>query len=394
MKKIFICVSMVLITSISTYAGINDGLVAYYPFESNANDESGNGNNGTIIGNPQLVDGAKGKAYRFNGVSDYISVNIFTGLNHQQMSITVFAKPDSDASPTVAHDIISKHKDSNNVEILLRQEKDLKYTIEWTIENIFYDITGDSVGCIAPAYNDFDFIVAVYDGAQIKLYVNGSLRCFKNADGEIAENELPLIIGNYAAGSLSEYFKGVLDEIRIYNRAISEAEMMEIYNKRFDDDNDGILNNVDNCPNEYNPDQADTDNDGVGDECDVDYLRAALQNCQAALQECQSPPTNIKLSVLDAVPSNEQVILQWQTETETDNAGFNVWRAEGFQKINGSIIPALGSPVSGSDYDFVDQWVLNGKRYFYLLEDIDTNGISTFHGPVKATPRRIYGAEK
>jgi hypothetical protein len=42
---------------------------------------------------------------------------------------------------------------------------------------------------------------------------------------------------------------------------------------------------------------------------------------------------------------------------------------------------------AGSEYDFVDEWVLNGKRYFYLLEDMDNNGISTFHGPVKAVPR-------
>ena len=55
-------------------------------------------------------------------------------------------------------------------------------------------------------------------------------------------------------------------------------------------------------------------------------------------------------------------------------------------KGNDSMIPALGSPVSGSEYDFVDEWVLNGKRSFYLLEDIGTDGISTFHGPVKAVP--------
>jgi hypothetical protein len=65
-----------------------------------------------------------------------------------------------------------------------------------------------------------------------------------------------------------------------------------------------------------------------------------------------------------------------------------------FVKVNDAVIPALGSSVSGSEYDFVDQWVLNGKRYFYLLEDIDTNGISTFHGPVKAIPRAIYGLGK
>ena len=48
----------------------------------------------------------------------------------------------------------------------------------------------------------------------------------------------------------------------------------------------------------------------------------------------------------------------------------------------------------GAEYDFVDDWVLNGKRYFSLLEDVDTDGISTFHGAVKAVLRRIYGIGK
>lgn len=115
--------------------------------------------------------------------------------------------------------------------------------------------------------------------------------------------------------------------------------------------------------------------------------QAQLQQCQAELQACQAPPTNIELSTLDAVPSDKRVLLKWKTESETDNAGFNIWRAEGFVKMNNSVIPALGSPTAGSEYDFVDEWVLNGKWYFYLLEDIDNNGISTFHGPVKAVPR-------
>ena len=134
--------------------------------------------------------------------------------------------------------------------------------------------------------------------------------------------------------------------------------------------------------------------------CDGDYWKYLYEQTKAELDACQNPttttalPTNIKLSVLDAVPSNEQVLLRWKTETETGNAGFNVWRADNFVKVNNAVIPALGSPVSGSEYDFVDQWVLNGKRYFYLLEDIDNDGISTFHGPVKAVPRWWHGVRR
>jgi hypothetical protein len=161
-----------------------------------------------------------------------------------------------------------------------------------------------------------------------------------------------------------------------------------------DTDGDGIPDACDNCPDVYNPNQSDADTDGEGDACDHHYLRAALQECQAELQTCLNPPTNISLSSLKAIPSDKQVIFKWKTETETGNAGFNVWRADNFVKINNALIPALGSSIQGAEYDFVDEWVLNGKRYFYLLEDIDTDGISTFHGPVKAVPSWIYGSSK
>jgi hypothetical protein len=60
-------------------------------------------------------------------------------------------------------------------------------------------------------------------------------------------------------------------------------------------------------------------------------------------------PTAVNMSTLKATPSNKQVKVEWQTESEIDNAGFNVWRAEGFQKVNESIIPAEGSPIMGTD---------------------------------------------
>ncbi|MFC1592234.1 hypothetical protein ACFL43_06890 [Thermodesulfobacteriota bacterium] len=69
-------------------------------------------------------------------------------------------------------------------------------------------------------------------------------------------------------------------------------------------------------------------------------------------------------------------------------SGINVWRAEGFRQLNDDLIPALGSPAGGSGYDFLDEGLLNGRRYFYLLEDVDDDGIGTFHGPVKTVPRK------
>ena len=118
----------------------------------------------------------------------------------------------------------------------------------------------------------------------------------------------------------------------------------------------------------------DSDNDGVGDACD---------------------PTLITLTSFTAAPSDRKIILEWTTASEIDNAGFNVYRAKSeygeYVKINSSLIPAQGTSTSGATYQYVDSGVKNRTTYYYKLEDIDLSGKSTFHGPVSAVPRVIYG---
>ena len=63
-------------------------------------------------------------------------------------------------------------------------------------------------------------------------------------------------------------------------------------------------------------------------------------------------------------------------------------------KINAALIPARGSSSQGAAYEFVDKEVKNRKTYWYKLEDIDINGVTTFHGPVSAKPRLIFGIGK
>jgi hypothetical protein len=104
--------------------------------------------------------------------------------------------------------------------------------------------------------------------------------------------------------------------------------------------------------------------------------------------------TLIALSSFTATPKNKEVILEWKTESEIDNAGFNLYRSESengeYEKINTSLIPAQGSSTQGAAYEFVDKDVKNRKTYYYKLEDIDFNGTSTMHGPVNATPRLLF----
>jgi len=116
---------------------------------------------------------------------------------------------------------------------------------------------------------------------------------------------------------------------------------------------------------------------------------------------CDQPietPTLIELSYFTALPQAGRVMLEWATESEIANAGFNIYRADSdngeYVKINKQLIAAKGSAQQGAVYGFIDKNVKNRKTYYYQLEDIDLNGKSTFHEPVSATPRLIYRLKK
>jgi hypothetical protein len=99
----------------------------------------------------------------------------------------------------------------------------------------------------------------------------------------------------------------------------------------------------------------------------------------------------ISLSSFTAVPGNS-VTLNWVTETEIDTSGFNILRADKkkgvYEQINEALIPSEGSATQGASYEFVDNDVRKGKKYFYKLEDIDKIGTSTLHGPVKVKVKK------
>ncbi|MCS6907753.1 MAG: hypothetical protein RML93_07725 [Anaerolineales bacterium] len=85
---------------------------------------------------------------------------------------------------------------------------------------------------------------------------------------------------------------------------------------------------------------------------------------------------------------NPQVVIEWETATEVDTVGFNLYRAaqpEGpYQKLNPSIIPSSSAALEGGSYHYIDANVMPGRVYYYQLEDIDDQGRTTLHPPIPA----------
>jgi hypothetical protein len=130
-------------------------------------------------------------------------------------------------------------------------------------------------------------------------------------------------------------------------------------------------------------------------------------------------PLVVELIAFTATPSGKGILLQWETASEIDNAGFHIWRsgsAEGmYTQITDTLIPAEGEATLGAEYAYEDtnvarkvysrhdkdrnriyvfQDLAGGRTYYYKLEAIDNAGVSEFFGPVSASIQNPAPAPK
>ncbi|CAN2041445.1 hypothetical protein GMMP15_470001 [Candidatus Magnetomoraceae bacterium gMMP-15] len=99
--------------------------------------------------------------------------------------------------------------------------------------------------------------------------------------------------------------------------------------------------------------------------------------------------TVVKLTDFTAKHINGNIFIEWQTATEIETAGFNIFRADSengqYSKITETFIPNTGGAIIGASYSFTDTTAKNGSTYFYKLEEIENNSTTHFYdmNPVK-----------
>jgi hypothetical protein len=202
--------------------GPTDGLVGYWTFDGpdtiwtsattgTTTDLSGNGNHGTLTNMSRTsspAPGISGQALSFDGVDDGITVSHNSGLQPSELTISLWIKPLS--SPGTDKRIIDKGTSG--------------YIIRRTNNNKIQFIPGFYETSFFVPQNIWTHIVVIAESSGHKIYINGSLD-YSNTTPYSPSGTSNLIIG----GALDKYY-GLIDEVRIYNRALSADEVMELYN--------------------------------------------------------------------------------------------------------------------------------------------------------------------
>jgi hypothetical protein len=227
---------------------LTDGLVAYYPFNGNTLDESGNGLNGQPINGATYGTDRKEasqSALFLDGIDDYVEIPDNNKLRPDSISISLWikARKVTETSHIYNKSNFSDHQNQQYsafirpprppntgtacCEIIMDVNTDGLCTVEQPIQNpvIHY----------APTYemNQWYHLVTVFAGQTNKLYINGVL---KMSQKEITTNPVDRCAGgNLRFGAQASYdanyFNGTMDEIRIYNRSLSETEINALYKR-------------------------------------------------------------------------------------------------------------------------------------------------------------------
>lgn len=227
---------------------LQNGLIAYYPFEGNVSDQSGD-HHGTTFGALPTEDrfGSPGCAYQFDGIDDFISIPHSSDFNFDtqdaySVSLWVQAAATQRDLTTQGTDILSKwYSDEpgagqDGYSMVLRfghQEADEPFVVR------AYRFGGYPAGCVTidqvaspiPVEIWQHLVFTYHPQSGFKLFVDGQLVSelpSTNIDCT-TKNDAPLYLGKRGAPPHPNYFTGKLDDLRIYNRAISTEEVRLLF---------------------------------------------------------------------------------------------------------------------------------------------------------------------
>lgn len=204
------------------------GLVAWWKLDDGsgnvAADSSGNGNNGTLIGDAGWTAGIVGGAVRLDGDGDYVDLGKEAAFDIDNQ-ITVAAWIKVGAFDRQYQPIVTK----GDTAWRLQRDND-KNALEFACTGLLVPGTrwGAIHGNVDVNDGQWHHVAGVYDGSKLHLYVDGSLDVSKEASGTIRITDKPVYIGANAEKP-ERFWNGLIDEVMIYNYGLSADEVAAVH---------------------------------------------------------------------------------------------------------------------------------------------------------------------
>ncbi|HOJ07822.1 MAG: T9SS type A sorting domain-containing protein [Ignavibacteriota bacterium] len=230
MKTFLTIIILIIVSSFGiAQSSLDSGLVAYYPFNGNANDESGSGNNGTVNGASLTQDrfGINNRAYQFDGINDYISIADNPNLFSDELTISWWYKLTE--TPGAAWVVIGWVDGGHRYQQFFSGGQ-LSYFNG-------YNLTAPGL-YFNPIYNlnylnVWKHIVVTYQKTSATTSTTSIY-----VDGELKQTDNHTLAMDYASGIEfkigknvnGNFFKGALDDFRIFSRVLNQNEIVELYN--------------------------------------------------------------------------------------------------------------------------------------------------------------------
>lgn len=199
---------------------ISESLIASYDFSGNVNDKSGNGHNGLASGGSFTKDrfGNGENAYSFNGENDYINLGNSSLFNFTDaMTISLWVKGNSGEAYG---------------SLIRKGQYSWSMVRENLTDKVHFGADGINVGLTSKSIvfdGSWHYLVGTYNGSTLKLFVDGVLDTSSAAEGTIIANATEVWIGGNSQDQNFGNFGGVIDDIQLYNYAISEENVADFY---------------------------------------------------------------------------------------------------------------------------------------------------------------------
>lgn len=240
--KIAVLASTLLLSGVAASADLNTGLVAHWSFDDcTAIDSSTNHFDGTMQGKPECttgvtLDGTTGKALQFNGSTDWIEGNIDSTVFAGNWSIAAWFYHTGYGAPWEA--IFSNSTNGVNNTPLMTFNGDVNQdVVDETSNYLGINRVGSTAAGtfvdLGSHFSQWIFAVITYENGvpTIYTYKNGKLIKASQALSWDLQQSSGFYIGRHFYGKSNQLFKGKIDEVKIYNRALSTTEVSNLYNQ-------------------------------------------------------------------------------------------------------------------------------------------------------------------